>query len=260
MDLTALPLISALLDATSAGLLALISALRPLAGPLSAALAVTTVTLVVRVALIPAGVAQAKADRTRARLAPRLRELQKRHRADRERLQRETMALYRAEGASPWAGCLPLLIQAPIVGLLYSVFLHPAIAGHPNGLLSETLFGVPLGTSLAGAVASGGASVATWTVIGAVVLAIAAVGELTRRMFRPAASAVPRTGAGGSSGVGGSDPAVPAVPAGLLGALQFMTAVAAVFVPLAAGIYLLTTVAWTLGQRLVLRRIFPPEA
>ena len=55
-------------------------------------------------------------------------------------------------------------------------------------------------------------------------------------------------------------PAVPAVPAGLLGALQFMTAVAAVFVPLAAGIYLLTTAAWTLGQRLVLRRIFPPEA
>jgi hypothetical protein len=35
--------------------------------------------------------------------------------------------------------------------------------------------------------------------------------------------------------------------------LQFATAVVAAFVPLAAGIYLLVTVAWTLGQRLLLR-------
>jgi hypothetical protein len=55
------------------------------------------------------------------------------------------MQLYRDEGASPFAGCLPMLIQAPIVGLLYSVFLHPTIGGHPNALLTESLFGVPLG-------------------------------------------------------------------------------------------------------------------
>lgn len=40
--------------------------------------------------------------------------------------------------------------------------------------------------------------------------------------------------------------------------LQFATAVVAAFVPLAAGIDLLVTVAWTLGQRLLLRRVFPP--
>ncbi len=37
----------------------------------------------------------------------------------------------------------------------------------------------------------------------------------------------------------------------------FITAVVAVFVPLAAGIYLLVTVLWTLGERLILRRVFP---
>ena len=42
----------------------------------------------------------------------------------------------------------------------------------------------------------------------------------------------------------------------MLGALQFVTAVVAVFVPLAAEIYLLRTLTWTLGQRLVLRRVY----
>lgn len=243
MDLTNLPLVSTLLDLTSTGLMALTSLLTPATGPLAAALAIVLVTLVVRTGLIPAGIAQAKADQVRARLAPRLRELQKRHRGDPERLRRETMQLYRSEGASPLAGCLPILVQAPIVGLLYSVFLHTSLAGHPNALLSQTLFGVPLGASLAGAVGSGAADPATWIVIGCLVLMIATVGELARRMFR-----LPPMQTAGS----------PRLSAGLLGVLQFATAIVAMFVPLAAGLYLLTTVAWTLGQRLILRRVYPP--
>ncbi len=245
MDLSTLPVFSTLLDLTSTGLMALISLLTPATGALASALAVVLVTLLVRAALIPAGVAQAKAEQTRARLAPRLRELQKRHRGDRERLQRATMELYRAEGASPFAGCLPLLLQAPIVGLLYSVFLHPVIGGHANELLAQNLFGVPLDTSLVGAVRAGTADPATWIVTGCLVLAIALVGELTRRLFRPP---LPESS-------DASD--MPGVPAGLLGVLQFATALVALFVPLAAGLYLLTTVAWTLVQRLILRRRYP---
>ncbi len=248
MDLSTLPVFSTLLDLTSTGLMALISLLTPATGALAGALAVVLVTLLVRAALIPAGVAQAKAEQTRARLAPRLRELQKRHRGDRERLQPATMELYRAEGASPFAGCLPLLIQAPIVGLLYSVFLHPVIGDHANELLTQTLFGVPLGRNLVGAVRAGTADPATWIVIGCLALAIALVGELTRRLFRPSLPGSP-----GASGI-------PTVPAGLLGILQFATALVALFVPLAAGLYLLTTVAWTLVQRLILRRRYPTPA
>ncbi|MGO3886374.1 MAG: hypothetical protein ACTJHU_08760, partial [Mycetocola sp.] len=40
--------------------------------------------------------------------------------------------------------------------------------------------------------------------------------------------------------------------------LPFLTAVIAAFIPLAAGIYMLTTTTWTLGERLILRRIYPP--
>jgi len=93
-------------------------------------------------------------------------------------------------------------------------------------------------------VSSGAANLATWLVIGGLIVAIALVGELTRRLFRPPAAAEPAA-------------AAPQIPPALLGMLQFATAVVAAFVPLAAGIYLLVTVAWTLGQRLVLRRIYP---
>ncbi|MFJ6654280.1 YidC/Oxa1 family membrane protein insertase [Microbacterium sp. NPDC091313] len=243
MNVFDLPPLAALLDLAFRGLMSLSALLAPIAGPASAALAVVIVTLLVRVALIPVGVSQARAEQTRARLAPKLRELQRRHGRDRERLQRETMQLYRDEKASPFAGCLPLLAQAPVVGLLYAVFLHPTIAGHANTLLTETLWGVPLGTGLWSALLGGALDAATVGVAGGIVVLIAAVGEATRRLLRP----TPAAGAG----------AMP-VPAAALGALQFATAAVALFVPLAAGLYLLTTSLWTLGQRLVLRRLYPP--
>lgn len=242
MDLFAVPPLAALLDLTYRGLMALADLLSPLAGPGAAAAAVVLVTLLVRAALIPAGISQAKAEQTRARLAPRLRELQQKHRRDRERLQRETMQLYRDENASPFGGCLALAAQAPLVGLLYAIFLHPVIAGHPNALLTATLAGVPLGSSLSGLLAVGSMTVPAALVFAAVIAGIVLVGELTRRLFRPVTA----------------DAALPGATAGVLGLLQFATAVVAVFVPLAAGLYLLVTVAWTLAQRLILRRVYPP--
>jgi membrane protein insertase, YidC/Oxa1 family, C-terminal domain len=245
VDLFAFPPLAALLDFAYAGLMGLAGLLEPLAGASAAAAAVVLVTLLVRAVLIPTGVAQAKAEQTRARLAPKLRDLQKRWAKNPERLQRETMQLYRDERTSPFAGCLPVLAQAPVVGILYAVFLHPVIAGHPNALLDETLLGVPLGTSLVGTAASGALDLGTALVFGALVLLIAAVGEVTRRVFRMPQP--PRD----------AESPIPAIPAGLLGALQFATAIIAIFVPLAAGLYLLVTVAWTLVQRIVLRRVYP---
>lgn len=241
MDLFAVPPLAALLDLTYRGLMALTDLLSPLAGAGAAAAAIVLVTILVRAALIPAGISQARAEQTRARLAPRLRELQQRHRLDRERLQRETMQLYRDENASPFGGCLALVAQAPLVGLLYAIFLHPVIAGHPNALLTETLLGVPLGSSALGMLA-GGVTLPAALVFGAVIVGVAVVGELTRRLFRPAATAT----------------ALPASAAGVVGVLQYATAVVALFVPLAAGLYLLVSVAWTLVQRVILRRVYPP--
>ena len=242
MDLFALPPVAALLDLVSTGLMAVIAFLTPVAGPLAAGFSVVLITLGVRMLLIPVGIAQARAEQARSRLAPRLQVLRQRHRTDPDRLRRETMALYREEGVSPSAGCLPLVLQAPVVGLVYAAFLHASIAGHGNPLLDQTLLGVPLGRSFVGAVLAQQLDAATAIVIGVVVIVIAVVGELTRRLLLPSADA--------RSSVAAAHPVV--------GALQFATAVVALFVPLAAAVYLMTTAAWTLGQRLIRRRRYPP--
>lgn len=243
MDLFAFPPLAALLDLAYQGLMVLTALLEPVCGAWAAASARVVVTLLVRAVLIPTGIAQARAEQVRARLAPRLRDLQKRWRSDPERLQRETMRLYRDENASPLAGCLPVLVQAPVVGILYAVFLHPTIAGRSNALLVQTVSGVPLGSSLAGTISGGALEPATVAVFGGVILVIALVAEATRRFLRPA--------------VDPSAAGVPALPVRAVGVLPFTTAVVAMFVPLAAGIYLTVTVTWTLAQRLVLRRRFP---
>jgi len=253
MNLYDLPPVAAVLDGAHALLMRLAELLGPFAGTSSAAAAIVLVTLFVRAALIPVGISQAKAERTRARLAPRLAELRRRHGTDPERLQRETMALYTSEGASPFAGCLPMLVQAPVVGVIYALFILPTVAGHPNMLLEQQLGGVPLGTSLAGSIVAGAVTPTSIAVFVVIIGSIALVGEVTRRVFRPNLTG-PMGAAPGS--------ALPnaVIAQRLLGVLQFITAVIAVFVPLAAALYLLVTVAWTLGQRMVLRRVFPAPA
>lgn len=249
MDIFAFPPLAALLDAAYRGLIALSSLVEPLAGPSAAAVAVVLVTLLVRALLIPVGISQAKAEQTRARLAPRLRDLQRRHKKNPERLQKELMELYRSENTSPFAGMLPVLAQAPVVGLLYTLFLRPEIAGHPNDLLAHDLFGVPLGTSLVSALFGGTATPATFAVFGVLLAVMIAVAEVTRRVFRP-------------TPVEGDDS--PLNSPGVLramSALHYLTAVFAAFVPLAAALYLTVTVVWTLVQRVILRRRFPlPQA
>ncbi|MDQ2909223.1 MAG: YidC/Oxa1 family membrane protein insertase [Candidatus Eremiobacteraeota bacterium] len=52
--------------------------------------------------------------------APRIKALQQKHKGDKERLNMETMALYKETGANPMASCLPLLLQMPILFSLYA--------------------------------------------------------------------------------------------------------------------------------------------
>jgi YidC/Oxa1 family membrane protein insertase len=245
MDPLALPPLAALLDAAYGTLHGLSTLLEPLAGASAAALAVVVVTLLVRLLLIPVGISQAKAEQTRSRLAPRLRELQRRHRKNPERLQKETLALYRDENTSPFAGMLPVLAQAPVIGILYTLFIRTEIAGHENALLAHDLLGAPLGTSLVSAVFSGTAGPATWLVFGALLVVMIVAAEITRRVFRP-------------TPVEGDDsPMNSPTMLRIASVMHYLTAVFAIFVPLAAALYLTVTVVWTLVQRVILRRRYP---
>ena len=85
-------------------------------------LAIFVLTLAVRIVLHPFIVQTVRSQAAMARVSPKLREIQTKFKNDREAQARETMALYRAEGVHPLSGCLPLLVQLPILIGLYQVF------------------------------------------------------------------------------------------------------------------------------------------
>ncbi len=97
------------------------------------ALSIVSLTIVIRVALIPLFVKQIKSSRAMQLLQPKVRELQKKYGHDREKLGQETMKLYKEHNANPLASCLPLLLQSPIFIALFRVLDGAARLG-PDGL------------------------------------------------------------------------------------------------------------------------------
>jgi YidC/Oxa1 family membrane protein insertase len=95
-------------------------------------LSIMFLTVVIRIALIPLFVKQIKSSRNMQLLQPKVRELQKKHGHDREKLGQETMKLYKENNANPLASCLPLLLQIPIFLALFRV-LDGAARGIPRG-------------------------------------------------------------------------------------------------------------------------------
>jgi len=85
----------------------------------SAGWAIILFTLLIRLVLVPLTLKQLKSSKAMQDLQPRLRELQKKYEKDKEKLAAETMALYKAHGVNPAAGCLPLFLQMPILFALY---------------------------------------------------------------------------------------------------------------------------------------------
>ena len=81
--------------------------------------------LVVNVVLLPFMAKSKKSMMRTTRLQPRLQELQRKHEGNQQKLQEETMKLYREEGISPMSGCLWSLIPFPILIALYSVIRMP---------------------------------------------------------------------------------------------------------------------------------------
>jgi YidC/Oxa1 family membrane protein insertase len=121
------------------------TATRPLLGASSAWAAIALLTVLVRVALLPLAIAQARATRTQTALQPEIAALRRRYAKRPERLQAAILDLYRERGVGVLAGsgCLPLLLQLvqfPVMWVVYRVVRASAFTG--------ALFGVPLGTTL----------------------------------------------------------------------------------------------------------------
>jgi len=138
------------------------------------------------------------------------------------------------EAVPPLAGCLPVLLQWPVFSVMYRLFTLRSLGGHANTLLTKTLAGVPLGAHVQGA---GPGQLPVFLTLYAL---LAGLGCLSWRRAR-------RT----------VDPATPG--AAIVPYLSFGTVLFAAIVPLAAGLYLLTTTAWTLAENAHLARRAAPE-
>jgi YidC/Oxa1 family membrane protein insertase len=96
--------------------------------------AIIAFTLIVRTLMLPLTLRQLHASRKLSQLQPKIQELQRKYRDDREKLSRETMALYREHGVSPLGCLVPTLIQFPIWIGLYQAIVF-ALSDRPEGLL-----------------------------------------------------------------------------------------------------------------------------
>ena len=84
-------------------------------------LSIVLLVVLIRVILIPLFVKQIKSQRAMTALQPHMKEIQKRHKDDRQKQSEEMMKLYKEHKTNPLAPCLPLLAQAPIFFALFRV-------------------------------------------------------------------------------------------------------------------------------------------
>ena len=207
------------------------SAVRPLLGPSSAWVAIALLTVLVRVALLPLAIAQARAGRVQAELQPEVAKLRKRFAKKPERLQAAMLDLYRQRGVGVLAGsgCLPVLlqlVQLPVIWIVYRVIRASAFSG--------ALFGVPLATTL-------------WAAPAPLLLALVGVLGVAAALSSWQAARNARNAAATAEAPGGrSLTAVARV-------LPFATIPVAAWLPLAVVVYLAAGNLFTVVQQALLR-------
>ncbi|HAJ94053.1 MAG TPA: preprotein translocase YidC [Synergistaceae bacterium] len=103
-------------------------------------LAIVLLTVAVRIVLYPLNQKQMTSMQQMQKIQPRLKVLQEKYANDKEKLNQETMRLYKENKVNPAAGCLPLLVQLPILILLFNVLRTYDFAG-------TSFMGIILGSS-----------------------------------------------------------------------------------------------------------------
>ncbi len=89
--------------------------------------AIILFTIFIKLILFPLDLKQRRSMAKTQKLQPLLMEVQKKYANDKEKLNQETMKLYQKYGINPMGGCLPMLIQFPIIIALYWVVRKPII-------------------------------------------------------------------------------------------------------------------------------------
>ena len=99
-------------------------------------IAIVLLTLIVRGILFPLYNAQMKQSAKMTELQPKLQQLQKQCGGDKEKYNQKVMELYQVEGVNPAKGCLPLIIQMPILFGLFAALRNPLMYMSQDMLLA----------------------------------------------------------------------------------------------------------------------------
>ena len=83
--------------------------------------AIILFTIFIKLLLLPLDLKQKKSMAKTQKLQPLLNAVQQKYANDKEKLSQETMKLYQKYGINPMSGCLPMLIQLPIIFSLFYV-------------------------------------------------------------------------------------------------------------------------------------------
>ncbi len=135
--------------------------------PYSLGFSIIILTIVIRLILYPLTTSQLKASKKMQEVTPHLSRLKDKHKGDAKTLQAETMKLYKEFGVNPAAGCLPVIVQIPIIWGLYSVLQQIVSLGAKDvvssinkivyfdflklsGSWDPNFLGIPLGQNPAG--------------------------------------------------------------------------------------------------------------
>jgi YidC/Oxa1 family membrane protein insertase len=220
-------------------------------------LAIVLLTVTVRLLLFPLFVKQIKSQRRMQELAPKIKELQKLHKGDRETLNVEMMKLYKENNANPISGCLPLLLQLPVFFALFTVIRNfKTNADAAYGLTAEqlregavaTILGAPISAAFnspASLIDDLGANHTTVRIVAfLMVIGMGASTFWTQRQLMARA--------------GTTDPQQIMVQKLLLYVLPLSFAVSGVFFPIGVLLYWLTTNVWSMGQQAWVIKRMPP--
>jgi len=92
------------------------------------ALTIIIVTVIIRLLLLPFGFKQIKSMQHMQALQPKIKDLQKKYKSNKQKQQEETMKLYKEAGVNPLGGCLPMLLTLPFLFAMYAIIRPPALA------------------------------------------------------------------------------------------------------------------------------------
>lgn len=185
---------------------------------------IVVLTVIVRTALLPLVIKQYQSMRSMQMVAPQLKELQKKYKGNRQKLNEELMAFYKENEINPFASCLPLVAQIPIFIALYYVLKN--FAKNASGGDLSFMWLVPNVTE-------------QLTDIGWGAFVLVAIYGLSQLLSTELS-------------------ATPNMPESQRRIMRFIPLVVVLFVfqfPVPAGlvIYWMTTNLWTCGQQLVMR-------